>query len=116
MPSKQVYLYFFLGTTLVLVISELFVYFQLRRILRRDFPERAKKTVPVIRWTFILMNIPVIFLFFRRDIKADVPALTKILLYPFTVWQFLILLWTVILIPVTLIRIVRNKLHVTSHQ
>jgi len=115
MPSKQIYLYFFLGTAFVLVLSELFVYFQLRRVLRRDFPERSKRAVPIIRWIFIAMNIPIAFLFFRRDIKADIPTLTIIMLYPFTIWQFLILLWTIILIPVTVCRLIRNRLHVTSH-
>jgi len=116
MPSKQIYLYFFLGVVFVFSVAEIFVYFQLRRILRRDFSEKSKKWIPIIRWVFIGMNIPIIFLFFRKDIKADLPVLTTILLYPFTVWQFLIILWAIILIPVTIYRIIHNKIHVTSHR
>ena len=114
MPSKATYLAFFIGTSLVLILAQVFVYFQLRRILRRDFPDRAQKWVPIIRWIFLAMNIPLVFLFFRHDIKADIPTLTKILLYPFTIWQFLILLWTLILIPVTIIRLIQNVFRVTS--
>lgn len=56
------------------------------------------------------MNLPLVFLFFRRDIHVDIPTLTNIMLYPFTVWEFLMLMWAFILIPVVLIRFVRKKL------
>jgi hypothetical protein len=110
MPSKGSYLFFFLGTSLVLIAAQIFVYLQLRRLLRKDFPDRAKRMIPIIRWIFIAMNLPLAFLFFRRDIHADIPTLTKIMLYPFTVWEFLMLLWAGILIPVVIIRFLRNRL------
>lgn len=116
MPSKGTYLLFFLGTSLVLIAAQVFVYFQLRRFIRLDFPKISKKAVPIIRWFFIAMNLPLVFLFFRRDIKLDIPTLTNILLYPFTVWEFLILMWTFILIPVVIIRFIRSKRRVTSHR
>ena len=114
MPSKTSYLFFFLGTSFVLIAAQTFVYLQLRKFIRNDFPLRAKKLVPMIRWFFIVMNLPLVFLFFRRDIKSDIPTLTNILLYPFTVWEFVILLWTFILIPVVIWRFIRKRLHVTS--
>jgi hypothetical protein len=114
MPSKGSYLLFFLGTSFVLIAAQTFVYFQLRRFIRHDFPQKAKKVVPLVRWIFIAMNLPLVFLFFRRDIKVDIPTLTNILLYPFTVWEFLILMWTAILIPVVIFRFIRNRFHVTS--
>ena len=109
MPSKASYLFFFIGTSVVLISAQAFVFFQLRRLIRRDFPHRAKKAVPVIRWIFIAMNLPILFLFFRRNIQADVSLLTNIMLYPFTIWQFLILLWTLVLLPVVIIRVLRRK-------
>ena len=113
MPSKGSYLLFFIGTSLVLISAQAFVYFQLRRLLRQDFKQRAKRVIPFIRWFFIGMNLPLLFLFFRRDIHADIPTLTNIMLYPFTVWEFLMLMWALILIPVVFIRFIRNRLHVT---
>ncbi|MFI5264538.1 MAG: hypothetical protein ACHQM6_08490 [Candidatus Kapaibacterium sp.] len=110
MPSKGSYLLFFLGTSLVLIAAQLFVYFQLRRLIRKDFPRRAKRVIPLLRWIFLAMNLPLVFLFFRRDIHADIPTLTNILLYPFTVWEFLMLLWAAILIPVVIIRLLKNRL------
>ena len=115
MPSKSTYFFFFIGTTLVLVAAQLFVYFQLRRFIRRDFPLFAKKAIPYIKWFFVAMNLPILFLLIRKDIHIDIPMVTNILLYPFTVWEFLILMWTVILIPVVIIRFIRSKRHVTSH-
>jgi hypothetical protein len=114
MPSKGSYLLFFLGTSFVLVCAQTFVFFQLRRLLRRDFPQKAKIAVPVFRWLFILMNLPIAFLFFRRDIHADIPLLTNIMLYPFTVWVFLMLMWAIILIPAVIFRTIKNKFRVTS--
>jgi hypothetical protein len=114
MPSKGSYLVFFIGTSLVLISAQVFVYFQLRRLLRRDFGQRAKPVILFIRWFFIAMNVPLLFLFFRRDIHADIPTLTNIMLYPFTVWEFLMLMWALILIPIVIIRFIRHRFHVTS--
>ncbi|MFI5264678.1 MAG: hypothetical protein ACHQM6_09195 [Candidatus Kapaibacterium sp.] len=110
MPSKGSYLLFFLGTSLVLIAAQAFVYFQFRRLIRKDFPQYARRTVPIIRWIFLLMNLPLVFLFFRRDIHADIPTLTNIMLYPFTVWEFLMLMWAGILIPVVILRFIRKRL------
>ncbi len=114
MPSKASYLLFFLATSFVLILAQIFVYFQLRRFIRFHFSQKAKRVIPLIRGFFIIMNLPIVFLFFRRQIKADIPILTNIILYPFTVWEFLILMWTIILIPVVIYRFIRNRPHVTS--
>jgi hypothetical protein len=98
----------------VLILAQMFVYFQLRRIIRRDFRKIAKKVIPILRWLFIVMNLPLLFLFFRREIKVDISTLTNIILYPFTVWEFLMILWALILLPVTFIRILLVKFRVTS--
>ncbi len=115
MPSKSTYFIFFIGTSLVLFAAQIFVYFQLRRFLRLDFPKFAAKGLPYIKWFFVAMNFPIPFLLFRRDLHLDIPMVTNILLYPFTIWEFLILMWTVILIPVVIIRFIRSRRHVTSH-
>ncbi|MDP4219837.1 MAG: hypothetical protein Q8896_05320, partial [Bacteroidota bacterium] len=60
MPSKGSYLLFFLGTSAVLIGAQTFVYFQLRRFIRHDFPRNAKRVIPYIRWFFIAMNLPIL--------------------------------------------------------
>src|ERR1051325_1923526 len=95
MPSKSAYLIFFISTSLVIILVQVFVYFQFRRILRRDFPEWSKRKLPIIKLFFIAMNLPLLFLSLRTSLKFDTSILTTILLYPFTLWQFLMILWAI---------------------
>jgi len=102
MPNKETYFIFFIVISSLLVLMQMFVYFWLRRILRRDFPIRSQKWIPRIKWTFIVMNLPIALIFFWRQIKVEMNTLSKFVFYPFTVWEAIIIVWTVILIPVTL--------------
>ena len=97
----------FLATTAILSGIQYFVFSELRRYLRAYFPQKAQKYVPRFRWFFILMNIPIVFLFFRRVITPDLASLANVAIYPFTVWVFLMLLWAVILFGVVLVRVIR---------
>ncbi len=102
MPSKESYLIFFLAISALLIAMQVFVYFNLARLIRRDFPLRAAKVLRIVKWGFVVMNLPIIFLFLRRQIHYELALLTKLILFPFTVWQALIIVWTLILIPVGL--------------
>jgi hypothetical protein len=111
MPSKGSYFFFFLSTAFVSFGMQYFVYRQLRRFVRKDFPAKAAAWLKSAKWIFILMNIPIVFLLFRRQIPFDATTLSGILLYPFTIWIFLILMWAVILAPVAITRMVRGWMH-----
>lgn len=87
-----------------------FVFRQLRRLIKRDFPLRAAEWIPRIKWVFIVMNIPVAYLLFRHPLNFDIDIVTQVMLYPYTIWQFLMMMWLVILTPVVIIRMIKNKL------
>lgn len=110
MPNKETYLITFLVVASLTFGMQYFVFRQLRRLIRRDFPEKVAKWIPRIKWTFVLMNIPVAYLFFRRPLNFDVAVITQVMLYPYTIWQFLMMMWLVILTPVVLVRMVKNKI------
>ncbi len=86
-----------------------FVFRQLRRYIRTYFPDKAAKWLPAAKWVFIIMNIPVVLMYFRRQLAAELPTVTNIILYPYTVWVFLLISWTLILIPVVAVRVLRTK-------
>ncbi|HYM19382.1 MAG TPA: hypothetical protein VEW28_00085 [Candidatus Kapabacteria bacterium] len=109
MPSKETYLIYFFVISGLLLLLQWFIYHRLAKIIRRDFPERARRVLRIIRLFFFLMNIPLLFLFFRRQIHAELPMLTNILFLPFTVWQGLIIIWTAILIPVVVYEFIQKR-------
>ena len=86
-----------------------FVYRQLRRYIRLNFPEKAAKWIAISKWVFLIMNIPVALVYFRRQIAPDATTVTNIILYPYTVWVFLLIFWTIILIPIVAVRILRTN-------
>jgi hypothetical protein len=108
-PNKETYLITFLVVASLTFGMQYFVFRQLQRLIKKDFPLKITTWIPRIKWTFILMNIPVAYLFFRRPLKIDVAAITQVMLYPYTIWQFLMMMWLVILTPVVLARMIRNK-------
>ena len=110
MPSKESYLVFFLVTSGLLILLQWFVYRRFSRIIRRDFPDRAEQFLRVTKWVFVVMNIPIAFLFFRRQIHAELPVLTNVLLVPFTIWQGLIIVWTLVLFPLVVFEFTKNRL------
>lgn len=94
-------------TSAILAGIQFFVYTELRRYLRQHFAAAAAKWVPRFRWVFILMNIPIVFMFFRRQFAGEWQTVTNIVLYPFTVWVFLMMFWAMILAVVMLVRVLR---------
>jgi hypothetical protein len=106
---KESYVAFFLISVAILASLQLFVYSELRRYIRFYFTEKAGKLLPRFRWLFILMNIPIVVIYFRRQLAADLPTVTNIILYPYTIWVFLLVFWTLILIPIVVVRILRTN-------
>jgi hypothetical protein len=105
---KESYILFFLVSTAILAVVQFFVFSELKRYLRTTEPLKAPKLLRIFRWMFIVMNIPVVFVYFRRQIAPDLPTVTNFLLYPYTVWVFLLIIWTLILIPIVVVRILRT--------
>ncbi|MBS1903649.1 MAG: hypothetical protein JSS75_08105 [Bacteroidetes bacterium] len=110
MPSKESYLAYFLAISAILFLLQWFVYRQLKKVVVRDFPDRSALIVRIARITFFVMNIPVAFLFFRRQINAQLPVLTNILLVPYTIWQGLMIVWTLILVPIVVWELTSKRL------
>jgi hypothetical protein len=104
MPSKSTYLIAFLIVTTLSFALHSFVFMQLRRLLRRDFGKRSVRWIRISGAVFIGMDFLFVLLFFRKQIPWDIPGISQILLYPFTLWQFLMLAWGVVLIPQVLAR------------
>jgi hypothetical protein len=99
MPSKaaQVIAYFF-----VLIVSALlhrFVYANLKRVLLRDYPKSGEKLVRIGRIVFFAMDAPFIYIYFRGGMPQELVVATTWLLYPFAIWQAIMLLWALILAP-----------------
>ena len=109
MPSKESYVIMFLAVAAITFGVQYFVFRQLRRVIRRDFPAKAERWTRIAKWVFILMNIPVAYLFFRKPLNIDIAAVTQVMLYPYTIWQFLMLMWLMILLPVTAYRLIKTK-------
>lgn len=106
---KGSYILFFLLTTGVFAVLQYFVFRQLRRYIRTYFADKAAKWMTSFKWVFIIMNIPVVLMYFRRELAAEFPLVTNIILYPYTVWIFLLIFWTLVLIPIVGTRVVRTK-------
>jgi hypothetical protein len=104
MPSKAAQLIAFFGVLLISVALHRYVYKNLKRVLLRDYP---KMGVQLAKWTlvlFIVMDSPFLFLFLKSRIHEDLNTLTRILLYPFSVWQAVMIFWALLLAPQSLWR------------
>ena len=99
MPSKSAHLVAFLFVFLVSAGLHRFVYANLKRVILRDYPKLGSRIVRSFSVLFILMDSPFIFMFFRNRIKYDTTLLTQLLIYPFSVWQAIMIMWGAILIP-----------------
>ena len=102
MPSKESYITYFIVISTILIVIQYIVYRRFTRILRRDFPKRARLLVPITRAIFLVMNLPLVLLFFRK-LTAFMTPVTNALLVPFTVWQGLMIVWMLVLTAVTLL-------------
>ena len=50
------------------------------------------------------MDSPFLFLYIRSHIHAELATLTRVLLYPFSIWQAIMLMWAIVLLPFSLWR------------
>lgn len=97
MPSRSAHLIAFLTIFVVSAASHRFVYVHARALIKRDF----QKQTAMLRWTaalFVIMDLPFLYLFFNRWLAAGHDDLTRALLYPFSLWQALMMFWTALLL------------------
>jgi hypothetical protein len=98
MPSKSAHLIAFLSIFALSAASHRFVYVHLKQLILRDFTRRAKAVRRSAATLFLLMELPFVYLFLSKWIAAGHDVTTRILIYPFTLWQGLMLFWTAILL------------------
>jgi len=89
MPSKSAQHIAFFFVLLVSAGLHWYVYANLKRVLLRDYPKLGQRLA---------------FLFFRGDLHGDLTTLTRFLIYPFSVWQTIMLMWAIVLVPFSLWR------------
>ena len=99
MPSKTAQLIAFLSVLLISVSLHRFVYSNLKRVLLRDYPKLGPRLVRAAMVLFVVMDSPFIFLYLRGKLHMEMTTLSRVLLYPFSVWQAVMILWAVILVP-----------------
>ncbi|MDP4199994.1 MAG: hypothetical protein Q8922_07340 [Bacteroidota bacterium] len=99
MPSKAAQIIAYLSVLVVSVLLHRFVYANLRRVLLRDYPKSGQKLTRLSRILFVVMDSPFLYLYFRGMMPQHVVVATTWLLYPFAVWQSIMLLWAAILMP-----------------
>src|ERR1039457_4066738 len=110
MPSKTSQHIAFYVVLIVSVLLHRYVYANLKRVLLRDYPRLGPKLVRIVRWVFLALDAPFAFVYFRNQIPSDADFLTRALLYPFLVWQTIMLMWAIILVPFSIVR--REKMGV----
>lgn len=104
MPSRAANLIAFLSIVAISVSCQVYIYRQLRTLLRRDFPKQKDRLIFIAKCFFIYFNLPFAYLFFWRHFHFDASLLTQILMYPFVLWQALMIVWSAILIPLGVMR------------
>jgi hypothetical protein len=119
LPSKASQHIAFFIVLLVSAGLHWYVYTNLRRVLLRDYPKLGKRLAKIALWVFILLDMPFFFIYFRGFIHAAMTMLSRVLLYPFLVWQTIMLMWVIILFPITLFRWLKkigSNLRATLHR
>lgn len=104
MPSKSAQHIAFFFVLLVSAGLHWYVYANLKRVLLRDYPKLGQRLAKIALALFITMDSPFAFLYFRGDIHGSLTTLSRILLYPFSVWQTIMLMWSILLVPFSLWR------------
>ena len=105
MPSKSAHLIAFLTIFVVSAASHRFVYVHAKALVQRDFRKRRQAILRGMAVLFVVMDLPFLYLFFSRWLAAGHDTLTRAVLYPFSLWQALMIFWTVIL----LVRLVMRR-------
>ncbi|HZK75434.1 MAG TPA: hypothetical protein VFD13_00875 [Candidatus Kapabacteria bacterium] len=104
MPSKSAQHIAFFFVLFVSAGLHWYVYANLKRVLLRDYPKLGQRLAKIALALFIVMDSPFAFLYFRGEIHGSLTALTRFLLYPFSVWQTILLMWAIVLVPFSLWR------------
>ena len=50
---------------------------------------------------FVILDMPFLFIYFRGITHAELAIVSKVLLYPFLIWQTIMLMWVLILLPIS---------------
>lgn len=100
MPNRAAHLIAFLTIVLISTGLHIYIYRQLARLVKRDFPRQAKTGLRIARVLFVYFDLPFLYLFFWKHLTFDTSVMTTVLLFPFAVWQMVMLVWGVILVPV----------------
>ena len=112
MPSKGAYLLSFLIVAVLSIGMHMAIFRRLKKLFLQDFTKIGPKLVITARVFFIYFDLPFLFLFVRRWIDEDVSELTRFLLYPFVVWQFLLVVWGVTILALWLGKQIRRRVNV----
>jgi hypothetical protein len=104
MPSRAAHLIAFLTIVSLSVGLHVYIFRQFARMIRRDFPKQQKAVLRIAKGLFVYFELPFLYMFFWKHISADVTVLTQLLMYPFAVWQMVMLVWGAILVPIGILR------------
>ncbi len=104
MPSKTAQHLAFFFVLLVSAGLHRYVFGNFKRVLLRDFPRFGTMLVRIAIVLFIAMDLPFAFIYLRWMIHGEHTTLTRILLYPFSIWQALMMVWAIVLVPFSLWR------------
>ena len=104
MPTRAAHLIAFLTIVLLSTGLHVYIYRQLARLVRRDFPRQAKTGLRIAKVLFVYFELPFLYLFFWKHLTFDTSVLTTFLVFPFAVWQMVMLVWGAILVPIGIYR------------
>jgi hypothetical protein len=85
-----------------------YVYANLKRVLQRDYPKIGRTLAKIALWVFILLDTPFLFIYFRGLTHAELAVVSRVALYSFLVWQTIMLMWVLILLPISLWRQIKK--------
>jgi len=104
MPSKSAQHIAFFAVLLLSAGLHWYVYANLKRVLLRDYPKLGRRLAQCALALFIVMDLPFVFLYLRGSVHGELTSLTRLLIYPFSVWQTIMLMWALVLMPFSLWR------------
>jgi hypothetical protein len=108
LPSKTSQHIAFFIVLAISVGMHWYIYTNLRRVLLRDYPKIGKLLAKIALGMFIALDLPFLFIYFRGMSHAALTEVTRMLIYPFLIWQTIMLMWVIILFPQTIWRWLRK--------
>jgi hypothetical protein len=104
MPNRAAHLIAFLTIVLISAGLHVYIYRQLARLVKRDFPRQSKTGLKIAKVLFVYFDLPFLYLFFWKHLTFDTSVITTVLLFPFAVWQMVMLVWGLIVVPIGIYR------------